>query len=163
METNIPMSHLKHRHLLSHPRIPLPQSVYACRMPSIMYDVVACVSIGDDCLTLPTASGEFELGGKVQLEVDGGDAVAGERHLDTFRLPVAQRVLVAGDVDGVREVLAAQFDVNGAGLLADIAHQILGTENDLVVQGCCQAGHEAVVMTVAGKGLYGGDGVFGEV
>ena len=42
--------------------------------------------------------------------------------------------------------------MDGIGLLADIAHQIFGTENDIVVQGSCQAGHEAVVMTVAGKG-----------
>ena len=128
-----------------------------------MYDVVACVSIGDDCLTLPTASGEFELGGQVQLEVDGGDAVADKGHLDTLCLPISECVLVAGNVDVVRQVLAAQFDVNGAGLLADIAHQILGTENDVVVQGCRQAGHEAVVMTVAGEGVYGGDGVLIEV
>ena len=52
-------------------------------------------------------------------------------------------------VDGVREVLAAQFNVDGIGLLADIAHQILGTENDIVVQGSCQAGHETIVMSVA--------------
>ena len=102
MEANIPMSHLKHRHLLTHPGASFPQFVYACRMPCIMNDVVACIGIGDDCLTLPTASGELELGGQVQPEVDGGDAVAEKVHLDTLCLPVAQSVLVASDVYGVR-------------------------------------------------------------
>ena len=49
----------------------------------------------------------FELCGQMQTEVDGGDAVAGERHLHALCLPVGQRILVASDVDGVREVLAA--------------------------------------------------------
>ena len=70
---------------------------------------------------------------------------------------------IASNVDGVREVLAAQFNVDGIGLLADIAHQILGTENDIVVQGSCQAGHETIVMSVAGESMNGGDGVLGEV
>ena len=97
------------------------------------------------------------------MEVDRGDAVADKRHLHTLCLPVGQRVLVACDINSVREVFAAQFDVDGVGLFADIAHQVLGTENDVVVQGLCEAGHEAVVMAVAGEGVYGCDGVFGEV
>ena len=99
----------------------------------------------------------------MQTEVDGGDAVAGERHLHALCLPVGQRILIASDVDGAREVFASQFDVDGVGLFADIAHQILGAENDVVVQGLCEAGHEAVVMVIAGEGMHGCDSVFGEV
>ena len=99
----------------------------------------------------------------MQTEVDGGDAVTGERHLDALCLPVGQRILIACDINSVREVLAAQFDVDGIGLFTDIAHQILGAENDVVVQGLCETGHEAIVMAVAGEGVYGCDGVLGEV
>ena len=118
-------------------------------MLCIVNDLVARIGIGDDGLALPTATGELELGGQMQTEVDEGDAVAVERHLDALRFPVAECILVACDVDVVGEISAVQFDMDGTGLLTDIAYQILGTENDVVVQGCCQAGHEAVVMTVA--------------
>ena len=93
--------------LLSHPLIPLPKTVHAGGMLCIVNDLVARIGIGDDGLALPTATGELELGGQMQTEVDGGDAVAGERHLHALCLPVGQRILIASDVDGVREVLAA--------------------------------------------------------
>ena len=90
----------------------------------------------------------------MQTEVDEGDALAVERHLDALRFPVAECILVACDVDVVGEISAVQFDMDGTGLLTDIAYQILGTENDVVVKGCRQAGHEAVVMVIAGEGVY---------
>ena len=76
-------------------------------MLCIVNDLVARIGIGNDGLALPTASGELELCGQMQTEVDEGDAVTVERHLDALRFPVGQRILIASDVDGVREVLAA--------------------------------------------------------
>ena len=68
----------------------------------VVYDMVARISISNYSLALPAALGELELGGQMQTEIDGGNAVVDKVHLDAFRLPVAQRVLVACDVDIVR-------------------------------------------------------------
>ena len=46
---------------LTHPRISFPQAIHASGMLSIMYDVVARISILNNGLALPTASGELEL------------------------------------------------------------------------------------------------------
>ena len=132
-------------------------------MFGIMYDVVACIGIFNNGLALPTASGELELGGQMQTEVDSGNAVVDEVHLDALCIPVTQRVLVACDVDVVGQVLAAKLNVDGAGFLANITHQVLGTKHDVVVQSHCHTGHEIAVMVIVGKGVYGGDSVFVEV
>ena len=79
-----------------------------------MDDVVACISVFNDGLAIPAAAGELELGGQMQTEVDGSCAVVDEIHLDALGLPVGQCVLVAGDVDVVGQMLAAEFYVYGA-------------------------------------------------
>ena len=99
----------------------------------------------------------------MQAEVDGSCAVVDQVHLDALGLPVGQRVLVAGDVDVVGQMLAAEFYVYGACFLARICNEGLCAKHDIFVQGCRQAGHEAVVMVIAGEGVYWGDGVSGEM
>ena len=132
-------------------------------MFGIVYNVVARICIFYYGLALPTSTGELELGGQMQTEVDGGNAVVDKVHLDALCLPVAQRVLVACNVDVIRQVLAAKLNVDGAAFLAKLSHQVLGTKHDVVVQGCCHTGHEIAVMVIVGEIMYGSDGVFVEV
>ena len=81
-------------------------------MLGIMYDVVARISILNNGLTFPTASGELELGGQMQTEVDGGNAVVKKIHLDALRFPIAQRILVTCDENFARQALAAKLNMD---------------------------------------------------
>ena len=98
----------------------------------------------------------------MQAEVDGSCAVVDQVHTDALGLPVGQRVLVAGDVDVVGQMLAAEFYVYGACFLARICNEGLCAKHDIFIQGCRQAGHETGVMLIAGERLHGSDRVLSE-
>ena len=126
-------------------------------------DVAARPAVLEESLVFPVAAGELEVGGQMELEVDGAGGVVDVGHLDALGFPVGQLGLIAGDIHVAFHRLALQFDMEGVGLLASELREERGGVFEIEIQSILKTGYINRLVVVAGIIFDCHDGVAGEV